>query len=737
MAFYFAWVDTGDTVFGVEHQVNDEDIFTFRLEHRENEFCSLSVVITNPRVGLLNVDRPQWCWVSYRKPDDSVVPLFHGRLMGIPADMTQEVVQLDFIARPDDYEEQKATLAETLKVAPFWDPIFIAEEELDNPDVVLAARPQLWHIGRTDKLLTVSNILIGEAGTLVLTGNDVIAGTLQINYGDTVPKLHMVATVEWNQHAKGTIDFAPALVDAFVAAGSPQFHVASYTGQGLEASWPRFNDAIGSGWTVGESRSNLTNVDVASSDYLSVDIDPSKAALDITIEDWWETSPQGFDFWYDKAYEKALAEALSNGIVEARFYLWQFQPDFELRYTATRRRKETLTFDLQADLQAMTHQEGDPKVMDMTVSSVTVGSPIDPDEELPIGDLKRNRYFALDRGQQSIEYLLNIARSRMLFAARAVEISVEIPFSLALDLSCRHDILLSLPDLPGGEAGGKVIGYAFELDNGGQLTAHVAFGAVVGKGATLPIPTAGEPTYVEEGYVAVGYQHYVGTSLQPIPGEVEYEAVNPDIVDDGIDFDNLTPDSIIADTASTALLTFTGPGVADNNFGIALRVYTLVTVLTDVDQVLIGDDNEETARNAADAINADETNLSVTHSAEAAHADVSAIVGDGIVRITHRVPGVAGNAVALSVLGSDLSWDELTMYDGDDGLFIRNGPNDQAAALSGEFGTVQEAIDTLNENFTEVELSLKPLDGGPFETAYELQVSQLMVPKTIDLEAAA
>jgi hypothetical protein len=60
----------------------------------------------------------------------------------------------------------------------------------------------------------------------------------------------------------------------------------------------------------------------------------------------------------------------------------------------------------------------------------------------------------------------------------------------------------------------------------------------------------------------------------------------------------------------------------------------------------------------------------------------------------------------------------------------------QEDVLSETFGTAQEAIDALNLHFTEVELSLKPVTGGPFETPYELVVSDLMVPQTIDLEAA-
>jgi hypothetical protein len=49
-------------------------------------------------------------------------------------------VTLNFIARPADYDAQKLALAETLKVAPWWDPMWIRADSRDDPDTVLEAR---------------------------------------------------------------------------------------------------------------------------------------------------------------------------------------------------------------------------------------------------------------------------------------------------------------------------------------------------------------------------------------------------------------------------------------------------------------------------------------------------------------------------------------------------------------------------------------------------------------------
>ena len=145
--FYFAWADASETAFGPQHHVEDEEVFAFKVEHAEGEFASLSVEIRNPRIGLLAPARKTWAWLSWDN-GTTVVPLFFGRLVGVPSDLHQEVVTLAFTARPADYNAQKLALAETLKVAPYWDPIWIDPDQRDDPDVVLEARSQLWHIDR-------------------------------------------------------------------------------------------------------------------------------------------------------------------------------------------------------------------------------------------------------------------------------------------------------------------------------------------------------------------------------------------------------------------------------------------------------------------------------------------------------------------------------------------------------------------------------------------------------------
>ena len=102
MVFSFAWVDGGDAF--VDRV--DEDVFAFELSHLEGEFATLNVEIRNPRVGLLKPGRKRWCWLG-----KDGVALFHGRLVGIPTNIREEVVTLNFVARPSDFDARKKAVA--------------------------------------------------------------------------------------------------------------------------------------------------------------------------------------------------------------------------------------------------------------------------------------------------------------------------------------------------------------------------------------------------------------------------------------------------------------------------------------------------------------------------------------------------------------------------------------------------------------------------------------------------
>lgn len=145
-------MDASESVFGPEHLVEDEKVLSIEIEHSEGDFPSLSIVIKNPRIGLLAPARKTWVWLSH-----GGTPLFFGRLVGVPSNINQNAVTLEFVARPADYAAQKSTLAGSLRVLPYYDPVFITPDAQADPDTVLEARPAMWHIDRTTLAVTTSH----------------------------------------------------------------------------------------------------------------------------------------------------------------------------------------------------------------------------------------------------------------------------------------------------------------------------------------------------------------------------------------------------------------------------------------------------------------------------------------------------------------------------------------------------------------------------------------------------
>lgn len=725
--FYFAWVANGGVAFNAAvHNVHDEAVLGMEIEHQEKEIPHMRIMVENPKVGLLNPGRMQWAWVSWRKPDNTVVALFHGRLVGMPTELTGPVVALEFTARPADYDAQKAALAAGMRtLGANWDPVFIDETQLTDPDVVLAARSVLYHVGRTDKTVSVSDILNGEAGSVVLSPAEVLGRRCDIQYGQPVDKVKVTASVEWTQSAFGSVDMSQAIKNEFGGA------VSSYTGQGLEATWPPFGTEIGAGWSVDVSLPRLLNTSVNKSHQMKVKLNPANDTPDFEIEDWWADSPQGFEYHYQLAYQEWLNERLLDPVTEARFVRWDFNPVMTVRYEANRRRKETLSFTVTADLQRLTTQHEEP-LQEINVTSTTV------DQVLPTS--KARSYFETDRGQISIGYLLNLARSQILMQARAVQITVDIPWLIGIALSCKHDIVLALDELPGGEAGGKVVGYSLAVDpQAGTMSASVTFAAVVGAGNTLGAPDPGEESYVDDDYVEDEYQVFYGESLQPVAGQIQYTRPTYKPNDDDINFNDMRAATVLEDIAATALYTFTGPGADGETVVIGPRTYTLRNVANDPNEVLIGGVADATAQNLASAIERNEAQEGVTFGAGTlAHATVGATVAGAILRATARAGGTAGNAIAVSDTSAAGSWDHATLQGGSDGLVVLNPPAVQEAHMDAgnDPGSVRMAIDKLNEVPTKVQMALKSVTGGPFETDIALVTSELMVPSTIDLSAA-
>lgn len=217
-----------------------------------------------------------------------------------------------------------------------------------------------------------------------------------------------------------------------------------------------------------------------------------------------------------------------------------------MSYDVKRNYGEQLMFSLQADVQATLTEPGEEEALLLTFGSSELTSPIDPpgdassDYAMPIRDLRASTFFSTDRGAESIEYLLTLARSRLLARARTVNIEFEISWetAIALGISLRKSVFLTDYRIPGGSAAGKIIAYTFSMDgDSGARFCRITIGCTVGKGNTVEA-VEGEGTYGPDDWDE-DYQYRDGELIMPVAGEVLYQSINGlRANDDGFDFIN-------------------------------------------------------------------------------------------------------------------------------------------------------------------------------------------------------
>jgi len=554
LAFYFAWVDKDETTFGDEHIRNDSDVFSLNLIHAEGDFPSLEVDILNPRRGLLAPSRKRWAWLSYRKQDNTVVPLFFGRIVGVPQDVQDNIIRVTLLARPADFEEQKAALAEALKVAPYWDPVWFSEQDAISPDAVLEGYSSLWHIDRVTGEVTASDIIQGEDGQIDFAAAKVFYDSVSITYGEPpARKLTLEATVNWQQAGQGDIDITSLLLAKFKGETSNGVYSVSRAprtsegviniipGEEMIDAWPSFGDAIGGGWSVGASHAR-----VVGEAPLPPILLPNREAM-AAVEQWedFPGSPTALRTLFDrspgfvveienttKPWLDAFGWAAHGDVNVLWVPIWQISVAMKLHWEAARDRSEVLSFSVVADVQELLTDSEDEEVVNLSVG------PADVDDY--IGDSRRDAYFRSDRGAQTLQNLLARARAHLLARARAVEVSFAVPFEEGLSLSCRHNATIVDPRIPGGVAAGKVKGYSLTCDgNTGAMLASITIGCTVGRDGTISV-VPGTPTYVEAGYVAAGYQEEVDAIIVPLPGQLGYSLANYSPVGDGVSFFSVT-----------------------------------------------------------------------------------------------------------------------------------------------------------------------------------------------------
>jgi hypothetical protein len=562
------------------HNHNDEDLLSIEIEEHEGSFPTLNVTLKNPGIGLLAAGRSLWCWLSWdqawtpagtNSPD--LVPLFNGRLVGAPRRQAGEIVTLQFLARPDDFSAQKHTLTESMKVLPYYDPVWLSSKSI-TPDTVLEAYSALFHVDPVTLAVTISDILEGEDGIVEIGEDQAIYEAFDLSYGPPpLDSISISGTVTWNQQAEGFIDITPKIVQAFKDAGSPYGKVttsknfslwaaASRTGStggliscvcgdGLLKDWPKAGTSIGGGWSLATLNDSdgipLCYIDDATKNgggwlknyYYNV----TYAGQDQTFTSGGSTSTLSSNV---QTYEQFY------GQYSASFPLNVYVTRMTLQFKANRKRTETVSAVLTAGVQRILSDSSEQDRAGIAVSSQYVGEAVDIDGSIPIGNLAYRSYFQTTRGDQSWQHLLLLARAKMRLRARAVDIQFGVDWRTALTMTLRHSAQYTDRRVPGGFAVGKVKSRKLCVQDG-KMYGTFIIGCAAGTGDVLVLADSIN-SYVDTDYVSDGYQTIIGQV--PLNDDIGYQALTDfSILDDGLDLGNMTADNAVNECAVTNGLT--------------------------------------------------------------------------------------------------------------------------------------------------------------------------------------
>ena len=537
---YFAWVEPTETTFEPEHLRWDENVFSFSLAQEEGDPASLTVVVRRPRneggdpIGLLGPGRKIWAWFALDCGPDLI--RFRGRLVGIPTSIFEELVTLEFIAKPSDLVAQKEALAESLRVLPYYDPVMLDPARRTDPDVVLEGYTAIWAYDRETHELSISDEITGEDGLVEFDGTSEDGKVLYEGLGLTLTggpltRVDLEAEFNWTQQAQGGVDLTKAIVGGFPGSRGV---INSYTLSA--ADWPKPGTGIGDGWEVTQSsardlfdytvHSHTTNSSLITKQSGG---DTTRSTMSVTTG-YLGSSPEGFgshgtivtkDEWSYTTSKNpdgpgTYISQFSRNYASVKQFLAQqaVQATLVAGFTAGRPCNERVAFTLIADVQHILTDPEDGEALRIDdIKSVNLSERIGEgtDSYIPMVDPGRRSYIATARGNQSLEHLILLARAHLMKRARVVEIAFSPKLSRMPEITLRKNVFLVEPRI--GEALGKIIGYSIALDGtDGRINCEIRIGCAIGRGGSV-VATDGEPTYCSIDYVGADYQQFTGRTV--------------------------------------------------------------------------------------------------------------------------------------------------------------------------------------------------------------------------------
>lgn len=538
MTFYFAWCHEDDSFDPGVHARQDEHLFSLEISGQEAKYPTACVQIINPRCGLLNPERRQWAFISGDR-GHGIELMFRGRLLSISEQIEGETLKILFIAEPSNSKKILTELHQTLKIAPFWDPLFIQNERHEEPHENLEARAALYCWSRTTGKVTLSDYFGGQKTSILK--NNFFRDSLKIARTATpLAAVEVTVTANWTQRYEGRTDISRLLRSKF-----SEGLITTLTGSRLEKGWWREGEKLGrSGYWV--THSELREIQPKYTGALH--LYPAHS------QPFW-MSP------YDplNTTKKPQLKRLKRS--------W-YRPTLVLGWVYRQRRRENLHFKLEQKTQTVAYEAPQTRKLHLHLQGLVLTEDLHswkPDwiysrgyrvvekgivyhcmrahhsrpsfaedqahwrllgkqPDIPL-EKRCGSFFLTDRGRQAFEHALEIARAHLAATARAMTLSVKAPLEALWDISCDHTLKIEDPRLPGGKAEGKVMSYCLKVEGQtGRRWGEVTIGISVG---TLPQPLRpaleASASYVEDAFIKPGTYHLEPHAWQESPSGFIYE----------------------------------------------------------------------------------------------------------------------------------------------------------------------------------------------------------------------
>jgi hypothetical protein len=467
---FVTWATENETFDPQKHL--QKELIPLRLEigEEEGQIPYARMIIANEKNFNLNPKDLPYVFIAL-KYQGKVSLLFKGCLVKIPKVLKGEVLELEFLAEPLNFNKELRKIAnQKSQEEGAWDQLFYKQSLEENPHLILEGAPELFFVNRTSLKVSTTGLLKGHK-TINISKN-YWYDSLQCRFiYQPLDAIKVTLSAEWIEKIEGYVNFT-----LFLRKKLNRGVLSTLTGEGFKEGWWKSGQLLGqSGYWIEDSHLEEINP-------------PYTGALGlypVLSKSFW-VSPEDPLMKCKKPWKFRIKRS------------W-FRPKLILGWRLGQRRREKISFSIKHKHQLFYSGKHYDRLLNIKLQNICADDPLAS---------TRDSFFNYDRGRASVYYGMKMALAHLVASARCLEVKFEGDFFDLLDITTDHMVRLDDPRLPGGSLQGKVKSYRLILDGKrGIRKAHVVLGVSVGinKSWMKTHPVSLSTIFVDQGYCSTEY----------------------------------------------------------------------------------------------------------------------------------------------------------------------------------------------------------------------------------------